>query len=139
MGNATISYDTTIEPGFQKELVKDVFFSPAMPTTPVRELSPCPSSSASSTCEEPSELLFQDSRHDTLFDFGLDLATPSHTTSTYEEVKMASSFNHSIAKNNNKRRCSDSVLQERKKQRFNFFTTASPPESPYSYTEEEDR
>lgn len=125
--NATISYDT-MEPDFQKELVKDVFFSPPM-TTPVRELSPC-SSSSSSTCEEPSELLYQDYRHDNIFDFGLDLATTTHTTSSYEEVKMASSFNN-INKNTNKRRCSDSVLQERKKQRFNNFLT-SPPESPYS-------
>jgi hypothetical protein len=174
--NATITYDTTDE-NLQKELVKDVFFSPAMVTSG-RKLSPAGSSyssmidsvcatsdSESDSCtvstspETPSDLLL-DENQDCLFDFGLDLATTSSTslskTSSYEEVIMAAghkkkpSFtisdfesaafqlgqqsdflptpltageqdyapHHSIQ---NKRRCSDSVLQDRmkKKQRTN--------------------
>jgi hypothetical protein len=155
--NATITYDT-IEQN-QKDLVKDVFFSPAM-ITDYREMSPSECSS-SSTCgdesdmvstppftsfsphESPSELLLDDH----LFDFGLDLATASTTcnqttTSSYEEVKMAAKTSYSDLPTppcqgesdyflQAKRRCSDSVLQDRinKKQRTSRTFGNSPVSS----------
>jgi hypothetical protein len=182
--NATITYDT-IEQDFQKDLVKDVFFSPAM--IHGREMSPSTDSSASSTCAQsdnesddvsvtptqdstPSDLLLLDGGAH-LFDFGLDLATASSTsnqttTSSYEEVMMMAAikkkpaftlslknqFDFSNQKDllptpptdyhipQNKRRCSDSVLQDRlkKKQRLNGNSAAhlrslhnnTPPASP---------
>ncbi|KAI8082415.1 hypothetical protein BDF21DRAFT_417824 [Thamnidium elegans] len=180
--NATITYDT-VEQDFQKDLVKDVFFSPAM--IHGREMSPDSTSSASSTCaqsdnesdpatppretfsphETPSDLLMLDDNVH-LFDFGLDLATTSNnstqtTTSSYEEVIMMAkkkpAFTLSLntkkfdfsnclptppandfffpQQQKNKRRCSDSVLQDRlkKKQRVSsahLRAFASPPTSP---------
>lgn len=177
--NATITYDT-IEHDLQKDLVKDVFFSPAMITDHGREMSPSECSS-SSTCdyesdmastptftsfsphESPSELLLDDH----LFDFGLDLATTSATcnqttTSSYEEVKMAAKkkkpsftlgglkpfdFNNDLPTPpsvhsdsdyflQTKRRCSDSVLQNRvnKKQRTSRVFTATSPVSPHMFS-----
>ncbi|KAI9271073.1 hypothetical protein EDC94DRAFT_301754 [Helicostylum pulchrum] len=104
--NATITYDT-VEQDFQKDLVKDVFFSPAMIHHHGREMSPSneSTSSGSSTCcaqsdndesdaatspaaaesfsphETPSDLLMLDDNVH-LFDFGLDLATASTTTNS---------------------------------------------------------
>ncbi|KAI8888485.1 hypothetical protein K501DRAFT_282785 [Backusella circina FSU 941] len=192
--NATITYDTT-DQSLQKELVKDVFFSPAMVTSG-RKLSPASSYSSiidsvcatsdseSDSCtvstspETPSDLL--DENQDCLFDFGLDLATTSSTTlsntSSYEEVIMAAEHKKKLtftlpdfentafqlAQQNdflptppasgeedytpchsmqNKRRCSDSVLQDRmkKKQRTNVtgrlrehrtIISSTPPLSP---------
>lgn len=112
--NATITYDTTHH-DLQKELVKDVFFSPAMTTsTNAREMSPfgyfSSAFSASSGDNDsissvttppfspyeqsPSEFLLQEQQQDVLFDFGLDLATTcatsnQTTTSSYKEIKMA--------------------------------------------------
>lgn len=183
--NATITYDT-VEQDFQKDLVKDVFFSPAM--IHGREMSPSTDSSASSTCAQsdnesddvsvtppqfstPSDLLLLDGGAAHLFDFGLDLATTSSTsnqttTSSYEEVMMMAAnkkkpaFTLSLKEKfdfsnqadllptppadyilpQNKRRCSDSVLQDRmkKKQRLNVNSAAhlrsfhnnTPPASP---------
>ena len=173
MENSIITYDTTVEKDLQKELVKDVFFSPAMD----REMSPydSASSSASSTCAqsddesdfggstEENDLLLLDAAH--LFDFGLDLATTTSnnqtTTSSYEEVMMmakkpnftlslkkfdftqqynllptppAIEYTHFQEQQQNKRRCSDSVLQDRlrKKQRQHLraFSHTTPPTSP---------
>lgn len=186
--NATITYDTAVPQDFQKDLVKDVFFSPAM-IQGDREMSPSNESSCgSSTSDEneesddgisshttpfsphetPSDLLMLDENVH-LFDFGLDLATASSsnhqtTTSSYEEVMMMASqkkkpdFSLSLKKSattsffpfdllptppadtiNNKRRSSDSVLQDRinKKQRQesvghlrSFHQTTTPPASP---------
>lgn len=186
--NSTITYDT-VEQNFQKDLVKDVFFSPAM--IHGREMSPSSdsASSVSSTCahsdnesddlgiiatppyETPSsDLLLDSDVH--LFDFGLDLATNNSngtTTSSYEEVMMMAknknngnkpAFSLSLknkkfdftqrdllptppaveyniaqfSQQQNKRRCSDSVLQDRinKKQRQNMrsFSNNTPPTSP---------
>jgi hypothetical protein len=112
--NATITYDT-IQHDLQKELVKDVFFSPAMITdADTREMSPFGSFSSSFSAssgdndsissittppfspyeQPPSEFLLQEQQQDVLFDFGLDLATTcatsnQTTTSSYKEIKMA--------------------------------------------------
>lgn len=112
--NATITYDT-IQHDLQKELVKDVFFSPAMVTNAdTREMSPFGSFSSSFSAssgdndsissittppfspyeQPPSEFLLQEQQQDVLFDFGLDLATTcatsnQTTTSSYKEIKMA--------------------------------------------------
>lgn len=191
--NSTITYDT-VEQDFQKDLVKDVFFSPAMiHHDNGREMSPSSdsASSVSSTCgdnesdvstpphmdDEPSsDLLLLGDVH--LFDFGLDLATTSSTsnqttTSSYEEVMMMAKKNsnkptfslslkkdfdftqrdflptppaveytsHFSQQQQNKRRCSDSVLQDRikKKQRqstssahLRAYSNNTPPSSPRS-------
>ncbi|KAI8639043.1 hypothetical protein BD408DRAFT_446289 [Parasitella parasitica] len=142
--NATITYDT-IQHNLLKELVKDVFFSPAMTTdSDIREMSPSGSLSSSFSVsagdndsifsaitppfspyeQSPSEFLLE---QDTLFEFGLDLATTCNisnqtTTSSYKEIKVASATaNYFISNDNqqqqNKRRCSDSILQERKKKK----------------------
>lgn len=143
--NATISYDTVEH---KRELVKDVFFSPAMTTDHGREMSPSDLSTCTQSDSEsdagsstppyehsppPSEFLMDD--NETLFDFGLDLATNcatsnQTTTSSYEEIKLAHSTNydgltpafdesHSFQYAGTKRRCSDSILQNHitKKQR----------------------
>jgi hypothetical protein len=178
--NATITYDT-IEQDLQKDLVKDVFFSPAMITHQGREMSPSECSS-SSTCdyesdmastppftsfsphESPSELLLDDH----LFDFGLDLATASTTcnqttTSSYEEVKMAAAaskknkpsftleglksfdFNSDLPTPpsahgdsdyflQTKRRCSDSVLQDRINKKQRTSRAFGSPVSPHNFS-----
>ncbi|CAO3621232.1 unnamed protein product [Mucor fragilis] len=121
--NATITYDT-IYHNLQKELVKDVFFSPAMNTdADVREMSPFGSFSSSLSAssgdndsissvatppfspyeQSPSEfLLEQQQQPDILFDFGLDLATTcatsnQTTTSSYQEIKMAAAGKPSLS------------------------------------------
>ncbi|KAI8979037.1 hypothetical protein BDB01DRAFT_898500 [Pilobolus umbonatus] len=150
--NATITYDT-VKYDLQRELVKDVFFSPAMVTEneamsdTESDGSSSPSSDDEISSPPPSELLMG-----SLFDFGLDLATTdtsnNTTTSSYEEViaaaKKKPSFtlpdfhpfditSHSLPtppadmfhSKQTKRRCSDSVLQDRmkKKQRQDVDTT----------------
>ncbi|KAI7897852.1 uncharacterized protein BX663DRAFT_279461 [Cokeromyces recurvatus] len=170
--NAIITYDIIEQQNFQKDLVKDVFFSPAIDTC--REMSPqqsdnesdiisttsSSSSSSSSSSyfssqKSPSELLL-DNSNETLFDFGLDLATISttdtyqSTTSSYEEVMLSavnknkptftlsnlksydtlstlsdlptppassSDSDHGYTGIQTKRRCSDSVLQDRLKKK----------------------
>ncbi|RCH84942.1 hypothetical protein CU098_006031, partial [Rhizopus stolonifer] len=179
--NATISYDT-VEHSFQKELVKDVFFSPAM-TTDGREMSPSDLSTCTQSDNEsdvastppheyspPSEFLLDD--NEDLFDFGLDLATNCASsnqtiTSSYEEVRMQhnkkpcftlskgmkfnyqtdlptppantdSGSEYGFQYTGTKRRCSDSVIQDRiknKKQRQTAysrsqFADSTPPVSP---------
>jgi hypothetical protein len=117
--NATITYDTTIEHQ-QKDLVKDVFFSPAMND---REMSPTPSSAASTQSDDddcslsPSELLPLE-EESSLFDFGLELLDkkPAKEPSTMDYVFS------------NKRRWSDSVLEQNKKQKIQELNT--PPVSP---------
>ncbi|CEP15208.1 hypothetical protein [Parasitella parasitica] len=143
--NAIITYDST-QHNLQKELVKDVFFSPAMITdSDTREMSPSDSFSSSFSAstgdndsifsattppsshyeQSPSEFLLE---QDTLFDFGLDLATTCATsnlttTSSYKEIKVAAAAavdyftDISSQQQQNRRRCSDSVLQERKKKK----------------------
>ncbi|OBZ83076.1 hypothetical protein A0J61_08874 [Choanephora cucurbitarum] len=133
--NATISYDTVEH---RRELVKDVFFSPAMTTDHGREMSPSDLSTCTQSDSEsdagsstphsppPSEFLLDDN----LFDFGLDLATNcttsnQTTTTSYEEIKMARTSHYDSSAFDtqytvgNKRRCSDSILQNHiaKKQR----------------------
>lgn len=80
--NATITFDT-IEPDFQKELVKDVFFSPAAMISPVREMSPL---STTSTLDEPFEtpLFFEEESV-----FGLDFVKkPTLDLSTLNQAAV---------------------------------------------------
>ncbi|ORE22492.1 hypothetical protein BCV71DRAFT_171660 [Rhizopus microsporus] len=140
--NATITYDTTIEQ--QKDLVKDVFFSPAMND---REMSPgCSTSSTSSQSGDdddddestrcsPSELFSLDEQEN-LFDFGLELdKKPGFSLDLNQSRKFDGNpdllptppaIDYAFS---NKRRWSDSVLeQNNKKQRLQDLST--PPVSP---------
>ncbi|KAG1463748.1 hypothetical protein G6F56_005219 [Rhizopus delemar] len=110
--NATITYDTRIE--HQKDLVKDVFFSPAMND---REMSPTPSISSTQSDDEcslsPSELLPLEEEN--LFDFGLEILDKKPSTES----------------NSNKRRWSESVLDQNKRQKLQ-----NPYKRPMLYFEE---
>ncbi|KAG1458489.1 hypothetical protein G6F56_006392 [Rhizopus delemar] len=121
--NATITYDTKVE--YQKDLVKDVFFSPAVNE---REMSPTPSIS---TDDDDDQGLGDDlfTLEEDLFDFGLDLIERN------PEPVMS------------KRRWSDSVLKQNKRQKQDigyYFSneeeseTDEEVESCWESTEEEE-
>lgn len=125
MENATITFDTT-EPGFQKDLVKDVFFSPAVMVPSVREMSPSLSSTSSCSLDEPFETpLFEENL------FGLDLScfekkkpTTTLNLSTLTSFDMKHDLPTPPADNVSlKRQCPSSEIQSiKKKQR-----PATPP------------
>ncbi|KAI9261156.1 hypothetical protein BY458DRAFT_439668 [Sporodiniella umbellata] len=108
--NATIAYDTRIE--HQKDLVKDVFFSPAMND---REMSPAPSISSGQSDDDdessvsPSELLPLE--EEDLFNLGLEIL----------EKKP------NVESNNSKRRWSDSILDQNKRQKLQEARTHTRP------------
>ncbi|KAG1465351.1 hypothetical protein G6F55_001182 [Rhizopus delemar] len=125
--NAIITYDTTIEHQ-QKDLVKDVFFSPAMND---REMSPSSASSTQSDDDEeeeedhrsfsPIELLALEEEND-LFNFGLEPLDkkPGLNQKTIKiNQELSSAVDDVVSR---KRRWFDSLLEHNKKQKLQELT-----------------
>ncbi|KAG0749204.1 hypothetical protein G6F57_000323 [Rhizopus arrhizus] len=120
--NAIITYDTTIEHQ-QKDLVKDVFFSPPMND---REMSPSSVSSTQSDDDRsfsPIELLALEEESG-LFNFGLEPLDkkPGLNQKTFkanQELSTPPAVDYVVSR---KRRWSDTILEHNKKQKLQDLT-----------------
>lgn len=110
--NATITYDTVTDTGLQKDLVKDVFFSPAM----AEETRDCSSQSSSSDSEESDDVFSASSPHvtpsdhllltqdDPLFFIGLDFPDDHQQQRNDLDVQLGKRSRRSHHNSNNNKK-----------------------------------